>query len=286
MGESLNTRELATVIWLCVLLVVGLTQPGIRRSLGSIARLLVSPVIWIPLTLLAANVVGLATLGHRLGLWRASLVSETVIWFVSGALVLFFKLESASKEPRFFRRAAIRTLELTVFVEFFFNLTPFSLPIELALQPFLALIVALSVYAGYHQQYKDVKRFLDWLLGLVAVGVAAFTLARLIMQWDRLDKTESILGLALPVWMTLGVLPLIYLLSVWVAYSSTFGHINWLIQDDSRRRRRVKLALTTTLHGRTRDVAAFRAPWPQAVAAADSFWQARKAVKRYRASRR
>jgi hypothetical protein len=227
----------------------------------------------------------LVRIGWHVGLWNLNLIKGTIIWFVVSGLVLLMNSARTGKEARFFRRTALRTLEATVFVESFTNLFVLSLPAELVLQPVVALLVMLSVVAGGEKRYRDAKRFVDGLLVLVGLSVASFSMVQLVRQWDELNKSANLLEFVLPVWLTLGLLPFIYLVSLYAAYESSFKRIDFMVKDRATRRR-AKLALVATMYGRTRNLDAFTGDCAEEVALTASLTEARDVIKKYRASRR
>src|SRR5690242_7556124 len=93
-----------------------------------------------------------------------------------------------------------------------------------------------------------VHRLVKRLLMTVGVGLMAYVAVRLVMDFDTAKTGRS---LALPVWLTLGVLPLIYCVGLWTAYEQAFIRID-LQTDDPAGRRRAKLALLRTAHVRAR----------------------------------
>jgi hypothetical protein len=100
----LNTRELATVIWLLTLLGFGLTRPWLRESLLGVAKAFAHRTI---LSTFAAYVGLLAAavyLTNRVGLWTPQLLIPTLLWFLLSGVVLLFSITEAGKNDRFFRK--------------------------------------------------------------------------------------------------------------------------------------------------------------------------------------
>lgn len=282
---DLNNREWAALFWLLAALAWALSRRTIRSSLRDVVRHFLHPKILLPIVAMVAYVGALVRVGWQFRLWSPNVIKETIIWFFASGFILLMNLDRASREQGFFRRAALRTLEVTVFIEFFMNLFVLSLPAELILQPIIALLVLLSLVAAREEQYRTVRRLVDVLLAIIGLSLAAFALVQLFRQWDQLDATARLLEFALPVWLTLGLLPFIYALSVWAAYELAFIRIDWAARDRPSRWR-AKLALITVLHGRTRELSAFAGYWPQQAASAGSFTGARSVIRKFRSSRK
>jgi hypothetical protein len=282
---GLNNREWAALFWLIAALIWALSNQDIRRSAAAAARTALHPKISIPLILMLVYVGAMVYEGWRLRVWRAGLVKDTIIWFVGSALVLFVNLSKASQERHFYLRTALRTLQITVLIEFFINLFVLSFWAELLLQPLVVLLVLVSSVADRDRQYRSVKQLVDRTVEIVGFCLAAFSLTELVRHWGQLDKLEHGLQFALPVWLTVGLLPLIYLVSVYATYEVAFLRIDWATKDRTSRRR-AKLALVITLLGRTRSLSTFAGSWAHQVGSAGSLRTAREIVRRFRTSQR
>jgi hypothetical protein len=281
---GLNNREWAVLLWLLIGLAWALSQHSVRSSLRDVGRAALHVKIILPTLAMMAYVGALVRIGWQLNLWTVSLTKDTIIWFVGSGLVLLANIDKAWKEQQFFRRTALRTLELTVFIQFFANLFVLSLPAELLLQPVVLFLVMLSAFTEGERRYRIVKRFVDRLLMLIGLGIASFSLVQLVQHWGHLDKKMGLLEFALPVWLTLGLLPFIYFIALYAAYESSFTRIDFMVKDPAARRR-VKLAVITTTYGRIRDLSALRGHYAREVGSAVSLTAARNVIKKFRAAR-
>jgi hypothetical protein len=280
-----NNREWAILVWLGVVLVLVLAKKDLRSSFGSVLRTALHPKILVPFAGMLGYVALLTWLGSLVGLWRTSLIKDTIVWVIVSGLALFFASTDAAKQPHFFRKRLAAALGITAFIGFFVNLFVLPFGAELLLQPFLALLVGVSVVAGREARHRAVKRLVDALLVLIGFSLLTFALVELIANWDKTDKGGVLLQLALPIWMTLGMLPFVYLLSLYTTYEKAFGGINFAT-DDRRARLRAKLALVTKLHFRHRETNAFTWNWARQAAVAPGFAAARQVVADFLKSRR
>jgi hypothetical protein len=281
---GLNNREWAAFFWLVVGIAFVLTKRDVRSSIRELARTARSPQILVPFLLMLIYVGALAHIGWRIGLWNMNLIKGTVVWFIVSGVVLLMNSAEAGRERRFFRRTALRTLEATVFVEFVTNLFVLSLPAELVLQPAIVFLVGVSVVGAGEKRYNAAKRLVDGLLAVVGVGLATFSVVQLVRQWSDLDKSASLLEFALPVWLTLGLLPFIYFMALYAGYELSFKRIDLMVKNRATRRR-AKLALVTTMQVRVHSLSTFTGDCAEKVASAVSFSEARSIIKDCRASR-
>lgn len=268
----MNNRELATLI-LGALIVgaIGLyamRNRDIRESLAGVLRAFFRPKVLGPILAFGAWVLGLIVLSKKVGLWDDGLIFPAVLWTATAGLGLIFKLVSRKSGDAFFRPLIRRTFSLTLFVEVVVGLVAFSLGLEFALLVFASFLGMLSAVAGTDEKLASVKTFIDGLLGLVGLAIIALTAISLVGNWDDLDKGHVLRQLALPLWLTLGVIPYLYLLALWSGYEQAFIRIN-VSSDDRRARLRAKLALIAALHGRAAKANAFFGGWGRRITEAD-----------------
>lgn len=280
-----NARQLATVIWLSLIILFLFWYPKTRSSMRRVVSSLAQPQVAIVIGALLAYVGVLVFGGWRLHWWTIDLTTDTVFWWVGSALVLLFNIDRVSKTERFFRRMVLGAVGATALAEFFVNdLFVFSLPVELILLPLLSLLVMTSVVAAHTERGTGAKRLVDGLLALIGLGLVAYVASRLIVDWDVIDKVHALRTFALPIWLTLGILPFIYLVSLAFNYETAFTWIDFRAEHGSRWR--AKLALVLRLHGRTREVGAFRMYWGREIASASSFREAWRVAGAFLDSRR
>jgi hypothetical protein len=280
-----NNREWAILIWLVVALGLMLLKRDLR---GSIGNLLATFFKSRTLVLLVAAMFGYVALeiwiGSKLTLWNTGLTTETAIWFVVTGLALFFNVRDASKQRHFYRNRAAAALGIAVYLEFLTNLFVLSLVAELILQPFLVFLGMMSVVAGTNDRHTSVKKLTDRVLIFIGLALLVFTLQQLIVNWDELDKLQAMRELVLPMWLTVGLLPFIYFLSLYSNYEMAFKGIDFHTKGRGARFR-AKLAFITKFHLRAREAHTFNWLWTRKLGSADSFGAARKVVDDFRQSK-
>lgn len=281
----INNREWALLIWLGALLALFLLRGDLRSILLQIVRSVLQPVIAVPMLLLFAWVVGLVLVAARFAWWEAELATDTGVWFFGTALVLMFNVTEALREEGFFRRTIIGAVKVTVLVAAFINLYVFSLAFELILLPAFTVLLMLSVVAGSEQRFGGIKAVIDTMLALAGFALFAYVLYQVVTDWQDFDRTGAFRKFALPVWLTIGIVPFVYLLSLYAAYEGAFKRIDF--ETDQRRQRwRAKLALALRLGVGIQDIAAFGLYWAKQAATATSFRHATQVIDDFKASRR
>ena len=188
--------------------------------------------------------------------------------------MLFFNCTQAASDPRFFRRTMVATIGVAVFVEFFMNLYVMSLPTELVLQFVIIVLSLLAAVGGIKPEHRPAKILCEVLLAAIGFALFIYTVRQVYLGWDDIDGRSLLLEFALPIWLTAGLLPFLYVLSSYVVYDAAFRGINWATAD-RRSRWRSRLAVVSALHFRKGAVQKFTWNWAKRVSEATSFSAAR-----------
>lgn len=213
MDVALNSRELAVVIWLGIGLVWAMAVPDMRSSIWAVVRAFAHPKILGSVAALVAYAGGLVLLGARLGAWDWTLLNDTVLWFLTSALVLLVNSGELAEDRRRLWRAARQALGITVLVEAFVNLFVLPLAVEVILFPVLLFLsMALAVAEG-EDEYAPAERVFSSVLALIGGLIFAFVAVQL-AGLSGPDWAHVFRALMLPLWLTFGALPLIYLVGL------------------------------------------------------------------------
>ena len=281
----LNNREWAALFWLIALFTWALSKQNARSSFSSFIRSLFSFPILATLLAMVGYVALEVRIGYKLSIWNCGLLKETIIWVIVSGLAMFLRYDKAAEGFQFFRKQAVAAVGGMVFVEFFMNLMVFHFFGELLLQPFLTILILISFIAGQNIVHRPVKKLIDGLLAIIGISLLLVIIQKLFSTWDKIDKQMALLQLALPIWLTIGILPAVYMFCLYVNYDSAFKGINHATSD-WKARMRAKSALVTKLHFRTIDTSAFSWNWSRRIASASNFAAACSGVDEFRESRR
>ena len=257
-----NNRELATLIWVSPFVLWAFSNRSVREGAVGVVRALLKPQILLSLAAMVAWVGLELWVGVRFALWSATLVKGTILWTLGSAAVLLFncaQLESDRDDLRFLRRTIIATVCVAALVEFFVNLYVMSLPRELIFQIVVAVPSLMVAVAGQKPEYKSAKVSCEWALAMIGFAVVGFSAQQIFLDWHQLDARELVLDFALPVWLTVGFVPFLYLFSIYVAYDVVFHRIS---RENTHRWSRCRswLAVLSALHlrvGAVRELAGY-----------------------------
>lgn len=220
---ELNNRELASVLLLGSFVAFVAWQAtrsaDLPRSLLSVGRAFATPAVLVPFVGSACWMALLIRGGQRLGAWDASLVYDTALWVATLAVVAMANVTESLRDRRYVRKIVLRTVEAGILLELVVNLYVLPLPAELVVQFLMVVALSLPAYAKYHiDKYQQVFGFLERVTALVGLSLLAYVAYRLFGGWRDLDGAGLLRSVVLPVWLTVGFAPYLFLLSFFVAY--------------------------------------------------------------------
>jgi hypothetical protein len=270
-----NDRQLAVLIWLGVAAVLMLLNHDLRRSLHSVIRSLLAGKVTIVFVMMTLWVAGELLLARRLSWWDTGMTTSTAFWFVGSGFVLFINTPKAAEEEHFFRRSFLTAIKLSVFLGVFMNLFVLNLPAELVLQLVLFFLFAMSAVASHKDEFKQVKTLVDALIGIALAGLVIYEVATVASDWSTISHSGLVWQFFLPVWLTLGLLPFIFLAGVYSEYELAFLRTEWT----TGRRWGRRLALVTSFGLQSHRLHSFIGTSAHQLSDASSFADARRAIR-------
>jgi hypothetical protein len=279
--NSLTNREIAALVWLAVFFGWAMLRPSVRSSFRGVLRAAGHPAIIVSLVGLFSYVGLLVFFGYEFGVWTPNMTKHTLIWLLGPALVLVANMAGAWEEERFFRSTTKGTLAASAVLAVVVNFCILSLPAELVLQPVLALLVMAEVVAASRDEFRQVKRLIDFLLGLAGFALLACGLTRLV-RGSMVEGISAAAGeLLLPVALSVTLLPFVFALALYAAYESTFARVRIMTRNETSTWEAVRgrLAIIAACHFRVREVGRLNIAIARDAANADSFVEAWRAVR-------
>jgi uncharacterized membrane protein YidH (DUF202 family) len=198
--------------------------------------------------------------------------------------VQLVNISAVSGDEHYLRQQVLKAAGIPVLVGVFMQLFVPSLVIELVLQPLMFLLAGVSIVSDKKGEYQ-VKKFANNVLGLAFIALAAYVVVMAATKWSRAGH-RILLNFALPLWLSLGVLPLVYVIGVYGAYEHIF--VMWNIGtnlDSHQPRHSVRLALVLSFHLKAHELSTFVNQRSTQLRQVNSFREARRVVHDYRARR-
>jgi len=233
MSDLFNNREIATGIWLGVAVFFGARNADIRDACIGVAKQFFHRKVAGLFLIMGLYAVGCVLLLSRLNLWNVSLIKETVYWVLFTGFVLLLNRMTGVDNKKFFRKTFCECLKVMVLLQFLINFFPMSLLVELILVPFVTILVVMSEMSGQKPEYAAGKKLFDGLMIIFGLFVLIYVARSITLHHADLLKSDVLLSLLLPIWLTLLLFPFLYVAKMVANYESLFLHISFFMNDEA-----------------------------------------------------
>lgn len=232
--DIFSTRELSLLIWLLIGLTAMMFGKDMRKSLGGIFKLLFGKQIGIILLLLTVYVTATLFLLHKIGTWDFTLLKDTIFWFVSVALVLFFSINKA-KDTHFFKDIVKESFKWTIALEFFVNFYTFSLLTELILMPTTLFLAMTLAYSQTDKKYEQVSKLLTNIFAIIGLTFFAYVTYKTFYNYQDFFTLHTLFSFLLPPILTVLLIPFLYLLALYMNYEVLFIRVDFMTNDSDKK---------------------------------------------------
>ncbi|WP_313027586.1 hypothetical protein [Pseudomonas lopnurensis] len=233
--EFFNNREIAVAIWLLPLATWFFSNKGIRSAFGSVLDGLSKKVIIISFSLLVLHTLVSVWLLSEMGMWDLTQIKNSVFWFFGVAVVSFFRLNKIADDSDYFKNAVKDNLKIIVFLQFLVSFYTFNIIVELVFVPFMALLGGLIAVSQRDEKHLRVYKALNKLLEFVGLMIIVYAAYRLLHEFQEFAQFQTFLDLAVPISLSILLLPLIYLFHVYMAYEIVFVRMSFFVKDEKVR---------------------------------------------------
>jgi len=268
-----------------------MARPAGRSSVASILRTVASPQLLIPFLVTAGWTAVVVWAGWRISIWDAALTTTTVIWFLTAGVVLFGRAASktALTDPHFLRGTVSALLSMAAFLGAYVSLVTFPLWAEVILQSVLVIASLLYAFTSRESRYAGCVKGLLGLFIAAAIAQLSYVTLNLVVNWSTTDWRSLLAGVLLPLWLTVGMLFLVYPLAFYSAYQGAVTRVAVarLPGELSRTERiRIWLALMAELRLHPADIKSVDGVWAGRLAGSQAFAEALAVVRELRVTRR
>ncbi len=215
-----NHRQLAILVWLGAGVLFMMTRPDLRQSVCSVIRTVLHPKVVGVLLAVIAWIIGEVILLNHAGLWSMSLTTDTIFLIAGSALVITVGSVTEEDAGHYLTGRAKRALGVVSGIGFFMNISVFSLPWELGLAPTIFVLTVLAATASSRPAFRPVGIVCQSLLALIVLAMLVNSVLSVIYTSEHTLWPPLWRALTLPVWLFVGLLPLVWVLVLWSSYES------------------------------------------------------------------
>ncbi len=216
-----STREMATMIWVLILLPFILNKKENRKALLNVIRAFKLKLI-ISILVLIGYVTCIILILYKCKFWDSSMIKDTIFWIIFTGIGISFKYDSKLSIREFFYESFKDNIRIMLIFEFLFSTYTFSILIELLLLPLSTFIIGIKTISERDEKLKPVNKLMmsvEVLLGLV---ITIFTLKNIVNNIDTITSVINLKNFILPIILGVSLLPYIYLFAVYMGYETLF----------------------------------------------------------------
>ena len=237
---GLNDREIASLIWLGIALLVCILHPSIRPALGGVAKALFQRQIVVVVALLYAYLGLTVWFLHLIGLWDWDQLKNVFLWSLAVGFASLFRISSIADEPHFFRTWLADNLKVIVVVEYFVSFYALPLLAEFLMVPVLFMIVGMVVIGEREPRHRSVVTLLNGLLSLFGLFLLVHAAYNAIADFEGFATMATLRDFYTPIVLSILFVPFIFVMHIYMSYETAFAALPFAI-NDTRLRRYAKL---------------------------------------------
>lgn len=227
MCEVLNNREIATVFWVIILALLLVQNAKIRTSVADLLRSFFRWKILLCLVAMLLYTSAVISALRIMGMWNISMLKETILWyFTAFGLVIYYTL--SNQDEYIFRSVFRDSFKLIILIEFLIGRYVMPLLAELIFIPFATCLAVMDAYLSVHEgsaHLRTLIRLLFAACGLVILGFAAWSA---IADYRSLGTLETAWEICFPPFMSIALVPLIYISALVATYENIFLRLRFL----------------------------------------------------------
>ena len=241
--DSFNSREVASLVWLAVFLVWLLGKNReLRSSLKGVARAFSSPAVVSPFIALGLWSSLLVWWFAHKGLWDASLLKDTLLWFLAAGALLFRSVREGER-PGFFRSTAIELFAASVVLQFAVNAYVMAFWQEMLFLPFVFVVVMSGEVAKHKPELAPVSRLFLNVSAAIGLALLAHSAWRIYQEPKDFFTLDNLKTFLLEPLLTLWSLPVVALFVLLLAYERLFRLVGFTLDEKRNLIRYAKFAV-------------------------------------------
>ena len=230
----LSTREWATLIWGCILMLYVLCHREIRKSLWNVIVIFFDKKLRILWEIILLYVLTITMVFCYLPIWENIYIKDIIIWFLFSGLIYCMNAISSEADETYIKKILKDNLKFTMILEFFMSTFTFNIWIELAIIPVITIITVMNVIAERKEEYKSVHKLLDSILVIAGFWIFYETIKIGINEYKQLNIINTLVSFMIPIVYLILIIPLEYILELYSKYEVLFRRMTFKEEKDKR----------------------------------------------------
>ncbi len=220
--DIFNNREIATGIWIVIVLIAGLLNKKIRQAMLSVIKAFFKLKILSWLFLMVIYTAFVISALHAISFWNFSLLKDSIIWLCFSGITMCINYVTSDKREELFKTIFIEHIKVIAIIEFLINTYTFSLFAELLIIPFITFIAMLNVVSESNDKYAIVARLTTGLQTIIGLTILAIAAVKAFSNYRKFLSYGSFKALFLPFILSILFFPFMYVMLLITTYELIF----------------------------------------------------------------
>lgn len=241
MFEVFSTREVASGIYLTLLLAWLISKKDGARAVIALLKTVFKPIIIVPVLCLLGYAAFLVYGLQYMPFWDWVLLKDVVIWVLFVATPICFKAGTRKIKEYPFRRMVIDNFLWSAILEFFVGAFTFSFLAEMIVLPVFTFIAILKDYDRENPKYVQYQKVFDGLAMVAGLLLLFFTAKEALTTITKDGASSLLMSFSIPAIFSVAFLPVVYALAVTAKYHDLFVRLyirNHMRKDGLNRKKR------------------------------------------------
>jgi len=166
----------------------------------------------------------------RLGLWDATQLKGSIIWFFSVAVFSLFRVEDFSESPGKLKSLVADSFKLVVVIEYLVGAYTFHFLFEFALVPAIAFISGAIAYAGGKSEHEVAYKFLNVIAAIIGTAILGGTLYLLVVDFQQIANRQAVMDFVVPLILSTLYTPFVAFMAVYTTYQRVLIRLRYSIK--------------------------------------------------------
>lgn len=237
--EIFTNREIATIIWITLFIIIFSFKKQIRTSILDVIKSILEMQIILYFFSYLCYLSLIVYSFYYLELWDITYLKENIIWFIFSGLPIGLIVATNKMEHGFWKNLILKNLKSIVLIEFIIGSFTFTLIVELLIIPITTLIVLMNTVS----KDKYVEKFTNIFLTLFGFFMLTYSLYRSITEIHSIGNVSSLKSFLFPVVYSIISIPYFYIFKLIVEYEQLFMRL----KCGKRRSRKLDLLIKLRL---------------------------------------
>lgn len=232
-----STREIATAVWIVVLIILCCFSSKIRKALLGLLKAAITPKLAIPFIYMLFYATLFVFLLTRLPFWKWLYIKDIAIWVLFAGVPACYKAIGKEIDEHYFPDIFFDNIKFAVLVEFIISTFTFSLISELLILPAITFLALLDAIAGTKPEYSLAKKLTTFLLIFAGLTVLAFSLKEAIDSYQTLGTIDLLVSFCVPIVFSALYIPFAYGFAIYAKYEILFIRMGFKEPKDKKVKR-------------------------------------------------